>query len=259
MHGCDIDARHVEWVRRHLDFVRALDTRPNEAVDLPRPHVRAPDRDLGVHAPRRADAGPAAIGDGAHREARGNASSHDARRACDTACDRRARHLQHARRRLRRVREGEAPVRPPASSRSSSSAATSRARSSAMASPSRPRAMSAIIGAATSTSRPSPAAPSTASRTSWFSRTGRRSTGARAPSIRCEAVEVARAARGSQQVHAASARGVRRVPRQCRGARVEPRAIVVPDDRSPFRALRPVAAGLVFARREGGAVGLRPP
>ena len=32
VHGCDIDARHVEWVRRNLDFVRALDTRPNEAV-----------------------------------------------------------------------------------------------------------------------------------------------------------------------------------------------------------------------------------
>ncbi len=78
---------------------------------LPGPDVRAPHRDLGVHAPRRADAGPPAIGNGAHREAGRNAPSHDARRACHAAGDRRARHLQHARHRLGRVREGEAPVR----------------------------------------------------------------------------------------------------------------------------------------------------
>jgi GT2 family glycosyltransferase/SAM-dependent methyltransferase len=32
VHGCDIDARHVEWVRSHLPFVTAVNTRPNEPL-----------------------------------------------------------------------------------------------------------------------------------------------------------------------------------------------------------------------------------
>jgi SAM-dependent methyltransferase len=32
VHGCDIDKRHVEWVRDNLDFVRALHTQPNQPV-----------------------------------------------------------------------------------------------------------------------------------------------------------------------------------------------------------------------------------
>lgn len=32
VHGCDIDRRHVEWVRDNLTYVRTLHTRPNERV-----------------------------------------------------------------------------------------------------------------------------------------------------------------------------------------------------------------------------------
>ncbi len=35
VHGCDIDARHVSWVRDNLDFVRTLQTQPNEPVAYP--------------------------------------------------------------------------------------------------------------------------------------------------------------------------------------------------------------------------------
>ncbi len=32
VHGCDIDARHVEWVRGHLPFVTAVNTQPNQPL-----------------------------------------------------------------------------------------------------------------------------------------------------------------------------------------------------------------------------------
>jgi SAM-dependent methyltransferase len=32
VHGCDIDRRHVEWVRDNLEFVRTLHTQPNQRV-----------------------------------------------------------------------------------------------------------------------------------------------------------------------------------------------------------------------------------
>ncbi|MFO1311871.1 MAG: glycosyltransferase [Burkholderiales bacterium] len=32
VHGCDIDARHVEWVRGHLPFITAVNTKPNQPL-----------------------------------------------------------------------------------------------------------------------------------------------------------------------------------------------------------------------------------
>src|SRR4051812_30180469 len=75
-----------------------------------------------------------------------------------------------------------------------------------------------------------------------------------------ETVEVAVAAGALERVLAAALRRVRRVPRLRRGAFIQPRAVVVTDDRRALAALGPVAAGRVafvsgqrasFRRRTG--------
>src|SRR5258706_6026290 len=71
-----------------------------------------------------------------------------------------------------------------------------------------------------------------------------------------EAVKQTGAARGPQCLVAAALGRMRRVPGDCRGARVEALAVVMPDNRTSLAALRPVAARLVLARGKRGAVRL---
>src|SRR4051812_32204194 len=60
-----------------------------------------------------------------------------------------------------------------------------------------------------------------------------------------EAVEVAVAAGTLERILAAALRRMRGVPRLCRGAFIQSRAVVVTDDRRALAALGPVAAGRV--------------
>src|SRR5690606_32616322 len=73
--------------------------------------------------------------------------------------------------------------------------------------------------------------------------------------VRREAVEQARTARLLEARLAATRRGVGRVPGPARRRAGEP--VVVAEERGAFRAARPVVAGAVLARREGGAIHLR--
>src|SRR5688572_27496189 len=75
--------------------------------------------------------------------------------------------------------------------------------------------------------------------------------------IRRKAIEQARTAGGLQQVLAAAARAVRRVPgAHVPGGLLQPDAVVVADNGRAFGALGPVAAGGVAARRRVAAVGV---
>src|SRR5438105_8785190 len=73
--------------------------------------------------------------------------------------------------------------------------------------------------------------------------------------LRRETIKQACASRALQRVVAAAARRMRGVPVCVRRGGRGPFSIMVPDDRDALAALRPVAAGLIVAARERGAVG----